>query len=207
MSEAIAPPTDAQDAAWVAIATPLSPDQLVSFCQDVERLLRINPFLEFESWRQTEGGFHWRGRNISQQPAIEFDLTLRVTPLKDGLRIDYEGGLKRSTTIRVEAEESGSGSRLTIVDDYSGVSPEEQATRINEVDRSLTTWGQDLWRYLQRWHRWSRIAPWRWYMQRVWQPMKPSARRITYMLLWITLVEIALIALGAGIYWAEFLRG
>ncbi len=41
-------------------------------------------------------------------------------------------------------------------------------------------------------------------MKRVWQPMKPSGRRITYMLLWISLVEIALIALGAGIYWSEY---
>ena len=54
--------------------------------------------------------------------------------------------------------------------------------------------------YLVRWHRWSRIAPWRWYMQHIWLPMKPAARRITYMLLWITLAEIALILLIAIIY-------
>ena len=34
--------------------------------------------------------------------------------------------------------------------------------------------------------------------------MKPTARRITYILLWITVVEIALIALGVAIYFVEY---
>ena len=34
--------------------------------------------------------------------------------------------------------------------------------------------------------------------------MKPTARRITYTLLWITVVEMALIALGAAIYLVEY---
>ncbi|MES9902269.1 MAG: hypothetical protein ABW168_06250 [Sedimenticola sp.] len=64
-------------------------------------------------------------------------------------------------------------------------------------------WGEDLQAYLVHWNRWSGFAPWRWYMRRIWLPMKPSARRITYILLWISLVEVALILLGAGVYWSE----
>ena len=41
-------------------------------------------------------------------------------------------------------------------------------------------------------------------MKRIWQPMKPMGRRITYILLWITVVELALIALGTAIYFVEF---
>jgi hypothetical protein len=41
-------------------------------------------------------------------------------------------------------------------------------------------------------------------MRRVWQPMKPTARRISYMLVWISLFEIALIALGVAIYFSEY---
>ena len=41
-------------------------------------------------------------------------------------------------------------------------------------------------------------------MRNVWQRLKPSGRRITYMFWWITLVEIALIALGVGIYLVEY---
>lgn len=31
-----------------------------------------------------------------------------------------------------------------------------------------------------------------------------TGRRVTYMLLWITLIEVALITLGVGLYFSEF---
>jgi hypothetical protein len=40
-------------------------------------------------------------------------------------------------------------------------------------------------------------------MRRVWLPMKPAGRRITYILLAVTAAEIVLIALVMGIYWLE----
>jgi hypothetical protein len=40
-------------------------------------------------------------------------------------------------------------------------------------------------------------------MRRVWVPMKPSARRITFIILLVTLAEIVLFALVMAIYWAE----
>jgi len=40
-------------------------------------------------------------------------------------------------------------------------------------------------------------------MRRVWVPMKPVARRITFIILMVTLAEIALIALVLAIYWIE----
>jgi hypothetical protein len=43
-------------------------------------------------------------------------------------------------------------------------------------------------------------------VERVWLPMKPSARRITFLVLVIGLADIALIALGFAIYWLEFAR-
>ena len=72
------------------------------------------------------------------------------------------------------------------------------------MDRSLTTWAGDLQKFLINWKRWRGFAPWRLYMRRVWQPMKPMGRRIAYIFWWITLVEILLILLGIGIYWAEY---
>ena len=65
-------------------------------------------------------------------------------------------------------------------------------------------WAEYLQRYLLMWVRWRRFGMWRWYMRRVWQPMKPASRRITYILLWISVVEIALIALGVAIYFIEY---
>lgn len=196
-------PIAAQDAAWAAINTPLSCEELLDFCQDVERLLRINPMLEFSSWEKlSNNSYHLKAKNISQTPAFEVDTTLQLEHQEDGLTIHYTGGLKSRTVIKIEP--SGQGSKLTITDDYSGLSEDAREQRLGEVDRSLVTWAEYLQRFLIMWKRWSRFGLWRWYMRRIWQPMKPSGRRITYMFWWITLVEIALIALGAAIYWAEY---
>ncbi len=196
-------PVDTEDAAWASINTPLGMENLKAFCQDIERLFRINPMLEFEKSQSLGNGrYFFSGRNISQEPAFDFEFELQVKELADGLQIDYSQGLKSSTIIKIEPAEQGS--KLTIIDSYDAISEEERKSRIDEVDKSLITWAHYLQKFILSWKRWSWFAPWRWYMHRVWQPMKPAGRRITYMLLWITAAEIALIALGVGIYWAEY---
>ncbi len=201
--------TAGEDAAWASINTPLTPDALLVFCQDVERLFRINPMLTFERWERLGGG-HYRcaGRNISQEEPFDFDLEFTVEPLPDGLRIDYLGkGLKTRTTLKIEPAppDAPGRSRLTITDSYDHTLPAAERERLlHTVDRSLVVWLEYLLRYLVTWQRWSRFRWWRWYMRRVWLPMKPSGRRITYMLLWISAFEMALIALGFVIYYLEF---
>lgn len=198
-----APVSDNQDAAWAAVNTPLTVDELLQFCRDVERLFRINPLYEFKVWESKgDGSVHWQGKNISQQPAIDVDVELHIIEQPDGMRIEYADGIKDSTTFKVEASETGS--KLTIVDTYERLAADQREQHLDEVDKSLVAWAQDIQAYLMRWRKWSGLAPWRWYMKRVWQPMKPSGRRITYMLWWITLAELAVILLVAGIYWAEF---
>ena len=96
------------------------------------------------------------------------------------------------------------GQSVKRVDFYDKLTPQERETHLQEVDKSLVPWAKYLQQFLIIWHRWSRIGLWRWYMKRVWQPMKPMGRRITYILLWITVVELALIALGTAIYFVEF---
>ncbi len=196
-------PVSTEDAAWASINTPLDVETLKSFCQDIERLFRINPMLEFEKCESLDNDrYFFSGRNISQEPAFDFEFELQIEELPEGLRINYLQGLKTSTTIKIEPAEQGS--KLTITDNYDGISEEERKSRMGEVDKSLITWAHYLQKFTLSWKRWSWFGPWRWYMHRVWQPMKPTGRRITYMLLWITAAEIALIALGVGIYWAEY---
>ncbi len=196
-------PVDSDDAAWAILQTPLTETQLLDFCQDIERLFRINPYLEFKDWRQLdENRYYASGRNISQVPAFEFGHELTVSSLPQGLQVSYSQGLKTSTRFIIESADKGC--KLTIVDDYSGKSRAEREERLGEVDKSLVKWANDIQAYLAMWQRWSWLSPWRWYMRRIWQPLKPTARRIVYMLMWITVVEIALIALGASIYWAEY---
>ena len=140
--------------------------------------------------------------NISNKPAISLNLNIEVEPLDDGVRLKYNHGIKASTLFRVTQETDGSN--LTIIDSYDTLTTDERMQRLDEVDKSLVKWAEDIQQYLIRWNRWSRFTPWRWYMKYIWQPMKPSARRITYMLLWISLAEISLLLLGAAIYVIEF---
>ncbi|HHJ16064.1 MAG TPA: hypothetical protein ENJ80_05135 [Gammaproteobacteria bacterium] len=192
-----------EDAAWASVETPLSVEALKDFCADIERLYRINPMLEFRHWEAgPDNRFVFSGRNISQEPPFDFEFGLSATRRDDGVHIDYDRGIKSSTTFTIEP--AAQGSRLTITDRYERLPAEQRSAHLHEVDKSLVVWAQYLQQYMINWQRWSRFGPWRWYMRRVWQPMKPAGRRITYILLWITTVEIALIALGVAVYFAEY---
>ncbi len=199
----MATPDVTEDSAWAGINTPLSVEQLTEFCRDVERLFRINPMLEFKSFKSLgEKRYTMSGRNLSQKPPFEFDVTFKVSHLSDGLQIDYENGIKSGTTVKIESSEIGS--RMTITETYERMPAEEREKHLGEVDKSLLNWADYLQRFLIMWKRWHRLRPWRWYMHRVWQPMKPIGRRITYILLWISVAEVAFIALGAAIWFSEF---
>jgi hypothetical protein len=191
-----------RDASWVIVDTPLSLPALREFCSDVERLLRINPYLEFQHWQRTGAdGIHASFRNLSNQQMVALDLRVERES-DDAFALVYREGIKIRTCFVLEP--AGAGSRLTITDDYAGLPPAERAKRLHEVDRSLTAWGWALHEYLRRERRWGRYAPWRWYMRRLWLPMTPRARRITYMLVVLTAAELALVLLVATIYWIEF---
>ncbi len=195
--------TTSEDIAWASVETPLSVDALKGFCADIERMYRINPMLEFKRWdAKSDSQFVFSGRNISQEQAFDFEFGLSVGKLGDGIHIDYDRGIKSSTTFTVA--QAPQGSKLTITDHYERLPVEQRSAHLHEVDKSLAVWAQYLQQYIINWQRWSRFGPWRWYIRRVWQPMKPAGRRITYMLLWITAVEIALITLGAAIYFVEY---
>jgi hypothetical protein len=193
-----------EDAAWASINTPLGTDELLAFCrEDVERLFRINPYLEFTQWECLgDNHYAFAGRNSSQEQPFDFALELTIEELEDGLCIHYLDGLKNDTLFKVES--SPSGSKLTIHENYSPLAEELQEKSLGEVDRSLTTWAGDIQNFLIIWKQWRWLGPWRWYMNHVWQKMKPSGRRVAYMFWWITLVEVALIVLGAAIYFVEY---
>ena len=195
-------PAPARDAYWVSVDTPLNLSALRDFCADIERLFRINPYLEFQAWQQRGAvHFHAKFHNQSNGQTVALDMRLeRVSP--DDFSVVYGEGIKAYT--RFQLEPTAAGSRITITDDYSRLPDAERAQRLNQVDKSLDAWGWALHEYLRHQQRWGRIAPWRWYLRRWWLPMTPRARRITYMLVLITTAELALVVLVALIYWIEF---
>jgi hypothetical protein len=193
-----------QDSAWVSIETRLSEGELKEFCRDIERLYRINSLLEFESWRtlpeiEREGRFYAAGRNLGN--GHKFETEFHATDFDDGIRITYSAGLKSWTQLRFETLPGGA--KLTITDDYSATDENERKQRLDEVDNTLLPWGGDLKRYLDNWRRWSWLPPYRWYMNRFWQPMKPSSRRICKLIFWVTLAEFVVFLFVFVIFWLE----
>ena len=196
MTGAGAPP--GPDAAWVVLETPLGSAKLAAFCNDLERLYRVNPFLEFASWEQAAPD-RLRAEVLNHSNGQRTVMVATVTRTSDrALRVDYAEGIKKST--RFEIEPAPGGSRLTITDEYN---PAGAAAPDVEIDRSLHAWGVALKTHLERDRRWGWMPPYRWCMRRVWLPMKPAARRITFLILVIGLADIVLIALGLAIYWIE----
>lgn len=193
---------DSEDAAWVTIETPFDAAELRLFLDDVERLYRINSLLVFEEWRQTNAThYRLRAKNLSNDRMIEVELDVEASD--DGITVRYSEGLKTSTRFRVEPQPDGPA-KLIVTDDYSGSSAEEREARIDEVDKSLGEWGRNLHRYLRQWKKWSRVPGWKFYMRRVWQPMKPMARRICFILIVVTAAEFVAFLFVFTIFWLEF---
>lgn len=185
-----------EDAAWLRIATSLSVADLRAFLDDLERLYRINPLLEISTFEAVgEGQFRIEARNLSN--ATDLDVMLDVRAEGAGVDVHYDQGLKTMTLFRVEA--APEGSHLVVTEVYGSGSAAERRARVSEVDLSLNAWGRALSSYLGMWARWRWFRPWRWYMRRVWQPMKPSARRIVWMIWVISAFELIIIGALLGI--------
>lgn len=195
-------PTATEDRVWVEIATPLGIDALRKFCEDLECLYRINPYLDFTVWRKTGSDqFHAEFHNTSNDQDVVLDLT-RLRESDSAFTVQYAQGIKAST--RFELAATGQGSKLTITDDYSRLPLAERAQRLNEVDKSLAAWGQGVFDYLRQFKRWGWIAPWRWYMRRVWTPMRPMSRRVAWMVILVDVAFFGLFLFVMLIYWIEF---
>jgi len=193
-----------EDAAWASIETPFDAAELRAFLGDVERLFRINSLMTFESWEAAEGGgYRFRAHNQSNGQTI--DVGMDATFDDCGVVVRYDGGLKTSTSFRIEPR-AGGGANLVLTDDYSGTPASEREARIEEVDRSVVQWARDLQRYMRQWKKWSWAPGWRLYMRRVWQPMRPMARRIVFMLIVITIMEFVMFLFVFTIFWLELDR-
>lgn len=189
--------TGHEDAAWVRIETAMSPADLRAFIEDVERLYRINPLLEISAF-ESVGPRRHRLAAHNHSNGRDIDVVLAITGGATEVEVAYDAGLRTATQFRVEA--TPEGSHLFVTDIYGGGSEAERRARAGEVDLSLNAWGRALHVYLKAWARWRWLAPWRWYMRRVWQPMQPSARRIVWMIWVISAFELIAIVMLLAIW-------
>lgn len=181
------PPVASQDAAWIRVPTPFSTAELSPLCRDPEVLFRINPYYYFQGWTQTgPHAYHAELDNQSNQQRLVLDMTVTHEP-GGGLQVSYAQGIKRRTVFSIEPMPQGT--YLCVTDDYASLPEDERRRREAEVDKSLLAWGEALRVYFKRMKRWSWLPGWRWYIHRVWIPMKPSSRRIVWLLYLITVAE------------------
>lgn len=193
---------DVRDAAWARVPTRLSPEALARELADPEVLLRLNPYYYFKTCRRTgPDSFHAEFENQSNQQQVTVDIDVIRGP-GTGLTFNYRHGVKRRTFFTIEPDVHGS--TLVVTDDYSGTTGEDRKQHEPEVDKSLLAWGEALRVYLLRVQRYSRVPGWRWYIRRLWIPMKPSGRRIVWLLYLITLVEFAFFCFVVLIWWVEY---
>ncbi len=189
------------DSAWVTIETPFDAGGLSPFLDDVERLFRINSQLVFENWQSLGNGeYQFEANNLSNGKTVKTGF--KAVREGDTLTVTYSEGLKTTTTFRLSPKPDGTAD-LTVTDDYSGTPTAERQARIDEVDKSLIQWGRDLRLYLLAWRKWAWVPGWKWYRRRVWQPMRPMARRICYMLMMITLLEFFAFLMVFTVFWLE----
>jgi hypothetical protein len=190
----------------VVIETPLGLAELRLFCSDLERLYRINPYLEIQAWQPLAAGrFRVTWRNLSNDQAATLELRREPqSESENAFSVAYSRGIKACT--RFLLEPAPGGSRLVLTDDYASLPQNELASRIAEVDKSLTAWGWALHAYLRREHRWGSNPLWRWSMRRLWLPMRPAARRITALIVLVSMAEFAFFLLVALIWWIEHSR-
>ncbi|MDH5512832.1 MAG: hypothetical protein OEY27_06430 [Gammaproteobacteria bacterium] len=181
------PVADSTDAVWASFLVSFPPDITQLYCRDVEAVFRINPYYYFDVWNQTgPGTYHAEFENQSNKTRQSLELNVLPGPGR-GLTVTYTGGIKKRTVFTIEP--APEGSRLTVTDDYDLLPPAERENRKSEVDKSLNAWAEALRIYFLRLKRWSWLPGWNWYLRRVWIPMKPSARRIVWLLYLITVAE------------------
>lgn len=190
-----------EDFARVEISTPFNERWIHSFVENPQRILRINSLFEFTTFEEIDNKcWHMVGKNLSND--LPFDVTFETKSAPSSILLTYRGWLKTSTELRIEKADNNTG-RLIITDDYSGTAASERKQRIAEVDNSIIQWGNDIHRYLRQWKRWSWLPGWKSYMLRFWQGMKPSTRRICFMLIAITMAEFVIFLFVFLIFWLE----
>jgi hypothetical protein len=181
------PPLDSADAAWASLPAPFPPGELAELCRDIEAMFRLNPYYYFDVWRQTgPDAFHVEFENQSNKTKQILDLSVTPGP-GHSVTVTYDQGIKKRTVFTIEP--ALNGSRLTVTDDYERLPETEREQRKDEVDKSLAAWAEALRLYFLRRRRWSWLPGWRWYIRRMWMPMKPSARRIVWFIYLITVAE------------------
>lgn len=181
-----APPIEnLTNAAWIKIPTKLAVNDLSEFCSHLERLFRLNPYLQIELWQPKSLSLtEVKWENHSNTETFTVETTMQALKNKNEIEINYSKGIKQKTFFIIEPFEQDSA--LLIVDDYGDSEPD----KLGGVDKSLQAWGVSLERFFKHYALLKKIPGIDIVIDRFWIRLSPMARRITYILLVITIVEV-----------------
>lgn len=181
----ISPKPDLENAAWVRIVTKLDAQTLYALCMKVERLFRLNPYLHFKSWEhKSDHEIQARWENHSNDIVHQIDTRMLLEEKQNEICVKYQSGIKCETFFMIKSDQGNT--ELVIVDNY-GLNGLD---RVGEVDKSIQAWGGALKRFFNH-YTYLRHVPYSLNLiDRYWIRLSPIARRITYILLVITAVEI-----------------
>ncbi len=195
--------TDAtqEDRARAETALPIDVDAVFEFVADIERLLRLNPHLEIETWQHLPDGMRIAAQNEITGRRIETAIRVEAIKSTRTIVLHYADGLKRATTLAVE-DGDRHGCRLVITEHYP-VIEDAQDPRVAEVDRSLIPWVAAIRRHLLGRQRWGWLPGYRWWTGRFMPGMPPRQRRIVRMIVWVSLAEFVVFLFVAAIFWLE----
>lgn len=203
-----------EDSAWVIVDLPMPTSELFASLQNLERLFRLNPYLEIKSWQEENPGQLFLGKRVHLEMANEMNglrqsLVLTVTDMQPGISftLHYADGLKQSTVVSVQGIAPFS-SRLVVKDYYSTeIEVAEREARASEVDQSLVPWGTEIRSYFLGRMRWKWLPFHGWFQDRFWLKMPPRQRRIARLIIWTTALEFVVFLFVFVIYWLELGRG
>jgi len=195
--------TDAaqEDCARAETALPIGADAVFEFVADIERLLRLNPHLEIETWQHLPDGLRFAALNETTGRRIETAVRIETTRTTRSIVLSYADGIKRATTLVVENGD-GRSCRLVLTEHYP-VIEDARDPRVAEVDRSLIPWLNAIRRHLLARRRWGWMPGWRWWHEQFLPGMAPRQRRIVRMIIWIGVLEFVVFLFVAAIFWLE----
>jgi len=193
---------------WATVEIPAPPGEVRRYAGELTAVVRLHPYLNIRAWEGPPGpvteGMRYRLHAFNEWTGIERDLVLEVEQADDsGYRIGYSEGLKHALELRVAPH--GSGAALTLREHYQEPDDTSRDALTREIDRSITPWAIALRRDFLRMRRWGRNAAFRWLRHR-WLGMRPRERRVSRLIVWVTVLEFIVFLFVFAIYWNEATR-
>lgn len=188
------------------ITVKVSQEAAYRFLLDCEKVIRLSPYWEVKAYRGAKtpapGAVaeaeveHYRD---GRQEALTFTL-IEAVPW-ERIRWAVAGGTRREIAFFLKEEDGG----IRIVQEEELVCPPEDDAVRRRGESELTFWLRSLREYLRLYERstlWTRAF--RWVMDRYWLPMTPSQRKVSILVIKITIAEFVIFL---GIVLAFILAG